>query len=51
MTHNEAEEEKLRMQEFEDAFRRIKEATGVLDVNDVIQKFLTQEETQNNLLP
>merc|ERR1719388_701246 len=49
MSHNEAEEEKLRMQEFEDAFRRIKEATGVLDVNEVIQKFLTQEETQNNL--
>merc|ERR1719238_1149164 len=43
MSHNEAEEEKLRMQEFEDAFRRIKEATGVLDVNEVIQKFLTQE--------
>merc|ERR1719265_3097242 len=50
MSHNEAEDEKIRMQEFEDAFRRIKEATGVLDVNEVIQKFLTQEETQNNLL-
>merc|ERR1719478_1703825 len=49
MSHNEAEDEKIRMQEFEDAFRRIKEATGVLDVNEVIQKFLTQEETQNNL--
>merc|ERR1711939_847533 len=46
MSHNEAEEEKLRMQEFEDAFRRIKEATGVLDVNEVIQKFLTQEEKE-----
>jgi len=37
------------MQDYEEAFRRIKEATGVLDVNEVIQKFLTQEETYNNL--
>merc|ERR1719409_2486787 len=49
MSHNEAEEEKQRMQDYEEAFRRIKEATGVLDVNEVIQKFLTQEETYNNL--
>merc|ERR1712224_1043985 len=34
----------------EEAFRRIKEATGVSDVNEVIQKFLTQEDTQNNLM-
>lgn len=32
------------------AFRRIKEATGVADVNEVITKFLTQEETYQNLL-
>merc|ERR1719301_240476 len=49
MSHSEAEEEKQRMQDYEEAFRRIKEATGVLDVNEVIQKFLTQEETYNNL--
>jgi len=44
-----AEEEKQRVQEFEEAFRRIKEATGVVDVNEVIQKFLTQEQTADNL--
>jgi len=32
-----------RMQRAEDAFRRIKEATGDDDVNRVIQKFITQE--------
>jgi hypothetical protein len=35
---------------YEDALRRIKEATGVVDVNEVIQKFLTQDETHNNLV-
>jgi len=50
MSHNEAEEEKQRMQDYEEAFRRIKEATGVSDVNEVIQKFLTQEDTQDNLM-
>ncbi|CEL96993.1 unnamed protein product [Vitrella brassicaformis CCMP3155] len=50
VSHAEAEDERQRMQDFEEAFRRIKEATGVSDVNEVIQKFLTQEETQNNLL-
>merc|ERR550537_1417001 len=49
MSHTEAEEERQRMQDYEEAFRRIKEATGVSDVNEVIQKFLTQEDTQNNL--
>lgn len=34
---------------YEDAFRKIKEATGLTDVNEVIQKFMTQEETSNNL--
>lgn len=34
---------------YEDAFRKIKEATGLTDVNEVIQKFMTQEETANNL--
>merc|ERR1712188_196293 len=43
MSHTEAEEERQRMQDYEEAFRRIKEATGVSDVNEVIQKFLTQE--------
>lgn len=34
---------------YEDAFRRIKEATGVADVNEVIQKIISQEDTQTNL--
>lgn len=50
ISYTEAEEERQRMQDYEEAFRRIKEATGVSDVNKVIQKFLTQEDTQNNLL-
>merc|ERR1719159_363053 len=50
MSHNEAEQNKIEMLDYEEAFRRIKEATGVSDVNEVIQKFLTQEDTQNNLM-
>jgi hypothetical protein len=34
---------------YEDAFRKIREATGLTDVNEVIQKFMTQEETATNL--
>merc|ERR1712093_816814 len=45
-----AQEEKLKIADYEEAFHRIKEATGVSDVNEVIQKFLTQEDTQNNLM-
>lgn len=43
------EEEKQKIQDYEYAFRRIKEATGVSDVNEVIQKFTTQEDTAKNL--
>lgn len=50
MTHRVAEEERKRMDDYEEAFRRIKEATGVSDVNEVIQKFLNQEGTQSSLL-
>ena len=35
---------------YEAAFRKIKESTGVADVNEVIQKFLTQEQTHDNLV-
>ena len=35
---------------YEAAFRKIKESTGVSDVNEVIQKFLTQEQTHDNLV-
>eukprot|EP00362_Geleiidae_sp_MMETSP1317_P001183 CAMPEP_0201282310 /NCGR_PEP_ID=MMETSP1317-20130820/5290_1 /ASSEMBLY_ACC=CAM_ASM_000770 /TAXON_ID=187299 /ORGANISM="Undescribed Undescribed, Strain Undescribed" /LENGTH=179 /DNA_ID=CAMNT_0047594571 /DNA_START=457 /DNA_END=996 /DNA_ORIENTATION=- len=46
---NRIEEEKHKILDYEEAFRRIKEATGVSDVNEVIQKFSTQEDTLNNL--
>mmetsp|Transcript_24512 Transcript_24512/g.54552 ORF Transcript_24512/g.54552 Transcript_24512/m.54552 type:complete len:532 (+) Transcript_24512:51-1646(+) len=42
-------DEKQKLQDYEDAFNRIHEATGVCDVNEVIQKFLTQEDTRKNL--
>jgi len=45
----EGEEERHKIQDYEEAFHRIKEATGVSDVNEVIQKFLTQEDTHKNL--
>ncbi|EOD38358.1 hypothetical protein EMIHUDRAFT_109456 [Emiliania huxleyi CCMP1516] len=41
------EQEKIRA--YEAAFREIKEATGVSDVSEVIEKFLTQETTHRNL--
>merc|ERR1719181_1492056 len=43
------EQEKAKIADYEEAFHRIKEATGVSDVNEVIQKFLTQEDTHKNL--
>ena len=38
-------EAKSRIDIFENAFRKIKEATGVSDVNEVIQKIISQEGT------
>jgi len=35
---------------FENAFRKIKDATGVSDVNEVIQKIVSQEGTTENLM-
>jgi hypothetical protein len=35
---------------FEAAFRKIKDATGVSDVNEVIQKIVSQEGTTENLM-
>ena len=37
------------MTTYEEAFRRIKEATGIEDITEVIEKFLTQDETAANL--
>merc|ERR1719223_575361 len=42
-------EERQKVADYGEAFHRIKEATGVSDVNEVIQKFLTQEDTHKNL--
>eukprot|EP00741_Cyanophora_paradoxa_P022407 tig00021463_g21633.t1 len=50
MNEQKLEEEAERITTFEEAFRKIKDATGVGDVNEVIQKFLTQEDTHNNLI-
>lgn len=44
------DEQKKKMSVYEDAFNKIKEATGVTDVNEVIQKIVNQEDTQNNLM-
>ena len=43
-------EAKNKIDIFENAFRKIKEATGVSDVNEVIQKIVSQEGTTENLL-
>eukprot|EP00908_Phaeocystis_cordata_P017239 Transcript_28569.p1 GENE.Transcript_28569~~Transcript_28569.p1 ORF type:complete len:374 (+),score=152.52 Transcript_28569:757-1878(+) len=47
---NVVEGEQQVMGAYENAFRKIKESTGVSDVNEVIQKFLTQEQTHDNLV-
>jgi len=44
------EAEQRKIAAYEAAFQQIKEATDVADVNEVIQKFLSQEETHQNLL-
>mmetsp|Transcript_9676 Transcript_9676/g.16729 ORF Transcript_9676/g.16729 Transcript_9676/m.16729 type:complete len:520 (-) Transcript_9676:220-1779(-) len=46
----ERNEQKSKIDIFESAFRRIKEATGVSDVNEVIQKIVSQESTTENLM-
>ena len=45
-----ASEARSKINIFENAFRKIKEATGVSDVNEVIQKITSQEGTTENLL-
>lgn len=42
--------DKNRLEDYDEAMRRIKNATGVSDVNEIIQKFATQHDTYNNLL-
>jgi len=43
-------EHRSKIDVFETAFRKIKEATGVSDVNEVIQKIVSQESTTDNLM-
>mmetsp|Transcript_3540 Transcript_3540/g.10329 ORF Transcript_3540/g.10329 Transcript_3540/m.10329 type:complete len:583 (-) Transcript_3540:6-1754(-) len=50
MNEQKMQDEQQTITTHEEAFRRIKDATGVADVNEVIQKFLTQDETHNNLV-
>ena len=45
-----AEEARGKIDTYEAAFRQIKEATGVSDVNEVIQKVQTQGATSDNLM-
>ncbi|KAG9398504.1 hypothetical protein AC1031_014286 [Aphanomyces cochlioides] len=47
---DEKKEHRSKIDVFESAFRKIKEATGVTDVNEVIQKIVSQEGTTENLL-
>lgn len=44
------EDEQKNIKAYEAAFQKIKEVTGVSDVSEVIEKFLTQEETHKHLL-
>merc|ERR1719230_2387333 len=48
-SHDYAHEERQKLQDYDEAWYAIKDATGVTEVNEVIQKFLTQEDTQRNL--
>lgn len=50
LNQNVMEGEQQVMSAYEAAFRKIKEATGVGDVNEVIQKFVTQRDTEKNLM-
>ena len=43
------DKEKRDLLKFDKAMRRIKDATGVSDINEIIQKFVTQNDTLKNL--
>ncbi|XP_040003409.1 coiled-coil domain-containing protein 151 isoform X2 [Xiphias gladius] len=44
-----AVEEEKAISSFEEAFRRIKEATGVTDIQEVVERFISQKETHQHL--
>jgi hypothetical protein len=48
--YDEATEAEESLTMYEDAFEKIKEATGVADIEEVIHKIVNQEDTQNNLM-
>ena len=50
VTAAELQATKDELEVFENAFRQIKEATGVSDINEVIQKIVSQGDTCNNLI-
>jgi len=47
--NDQLQEERQKLEDYEEALHAIKDATGVDDVNEVIQKFLTQEDTHKSL--
>ncbi|KAL7690338.1 hypothetical protein Plhal304r1_c012g0045711 [Plasmopara halstedii] len=49
-SEEEKKEHRSKIDIFENAFRKIKEATGVSDVNEVIQKITSQESTTDSLM-
>uniref|UniRef100_A0A3Q3IRA0 ODAD1 central coiled coil region domain-containing protein n=1 Tax=Monopterus albus TaxID=43700 RepID=A0A3Q3IRA0_MONAL len=44
-----AGEEEKAISTFEEAFQRIKEATGVTDIQEIVERFISQKETHQNL--
>ncbi|XP_032383331.1 coiled-coil domain-containing protein 151 isoform X2 [Etheostoma spectabile] len=44
-----AGEEEKAISSFEEAFQRIKEATGVTDIQEIVERFITQKETHQHL--
>ncbi|XP_070684380.1 coiled-coil domain-containing protein 151 [Pempheris klunzingeri] len=44
-----AGEEEKAISTFEEAFRRIKEATGVTDIQEIVERFISQKETHQHL--
>jgi hypothetical protein len=48
--NNNPQVDRHRLEDYDEAMRRIKDATGVSDVNEIIQKFATQQDTYNNLV-
>lgn len=50
LVEQERAEQRSKIDIFEAAFRKIKDSTGVSDVNEVIQKIISQEGTTENLM-